>query len=112
MTKHTPLIALAVLAAPVAMADSFQNMSDATLDSADASARIAASGTQVALGAVAVPLAGLGALAEAGGETATEISADLWDVANAPLKVDDAVVIAQPLPELGVAPTPLKEDTE
>ena len=100
MHKSQTLILLAVIASPLAMADSFQNMSDATLDSADASARLAASGTQVALGAVAVPLAGLGALAEAGGETATEISADLWDVANTPLKVDDAVVIAQPLPEM------------
>ena len=100
MHKSQILFLLAVFASPIAMADSFQNMSDATLDSADASARLAASGTQVALGAVAVPLAGLGALAEAGGETATEISADLWDVANTPLKVDDAVVIAQPLPDM------------
>lgn len=112
MTKHQTLIALALLTAPVAMADSFQNMSEATLDSADASARLAASGTQVALGAVAVPLAGLGALAEAGGETATEISADLWDVANTPLKVDDAVVIAQPLPDLDGRITTSTEGTE
>ncbi|MEL6414545.1 MAG: hypothetical protein AAFQ15_06350, partial [Pseudomonadota bacterium] len=48
----------------------------------------------------AIPLAGLGALAEAGGETATEISADLWDTANAPLKVDDTIIVPQPMPDL------------
>lgn len=100
MSTKSILLIAAALSAPVAMADSFQNMSDATADSAEASARIVASGGQVALGAVAVPLAGLGALAEAGGEAATDISADLWDVANTPLKVDAAVVVAQPLPDL------------
>ena len=111
MTYKSILLIATALSAPVAMADSFQNMSEATADSVDASARIVASGGQVALGAVAVPLAGLGALAEAGGEAATEISSDLWDVANTPLKVDNAVIVAQPLPDLSaVSPTPRDGD--
>lgn len=83
-----------------AYADSFKNFSEAAGDSADAGSRVVAAGGQVALGAVAVPLAAAGALAEGAGGAAGDIAEDLWDTANAPLTVDDAVVVAQPAPSL------------
>lgn len=86
--------------AGVAGADSFQNLSDATGDSANASGRVVAAGGQVALGAVAVPLALVGAGVESTGNAATEIAGDLWDVANAPLEVDEDIAMAQPLPDV------------
>ncbi len=101
------LAALAGLAIPItAMADSLGNMSQAVGDSADASARIVAAGGQVALGAVAIPLAGIGGLSEATGSAATHISNDLWSAANAPLKIEDTVVMAQPAPKVPYRPTP------
>jgi hypothetical protein len=79
---------------------SMENASNAASDSADASARLVASGGQVVLGAIAVPLAVAGGVAEGTGAVAGDISKDLWDAANAPLVVDDAVAIAQPIPDL------------
>ncbi len=99
--------ALAAFAVPVAHADdggSGANMSEALIDSADASARIVASGGQVMMGAVAVPLALAGGLSEATGAGVTDISETLWDGANAPLVVDDAVVMAQPAPSVPRTP--------
>ncbi len=89
-----------------ATADSLGNMSKAVGDSADASARIVAAGGQVALGAVAIPLAGIGGLSEATGSAATHISNDLWSAANAPLKIEDTVVMAQPAPNVPHRPAP------
>jgi len=101
------LAALAGLAfTGAAMADSLGNMSQAVGDSADASARIVAAGGQVALGAVAIPLAGIGGLSEATGSAATHISNDLWSAANAPLKIEDTVVMAQPAPRVPQLPVP------
>ncbi|MEM9938645.1 MAG: hypothetical protein AAF768_07355 [Pseudomonadota bacterium] len=96
-----PILALAVIAPPgLAHADSFQNASQAAADSAEASARLVASGVQVTLGAAAVPLAASGAAANAGGSAANAIAGDLWETANAPLTVDDDIAMAQPLPSL------------
>lgn len=100
--KHAYLAstAMALLLATPASGDSLGNASQAVGDSADASARIVASGGQIALGAVAIPLAASGALTEATGEAATEISEDLWATANAPLKVDDRVIVPQAAPNV------------
>lgn len=105
--KHTIFTAsiMALGIAGVAHADSFQNFSEAAGDSAEASARIVASGGQVAMGAVAIPLAAIGGLTEASGEAATAISDDLWQAANAPLTVDDDVVMAQPAPSVPHSPS-------
>ena len=84
----------------VAQADSFQNFSEATGDSAQAGARVVAAGGQVAIGAIAVPLAAAGALAEGAGGAANHIADDMWTAANAPLTVSDEVVVAQPPPSL------------
>lgn len=92
--------ALALMVASPATADSLRNASQAVGDSADAGSRIVAAGGQIALGAVAIPLAASGALTEASGKAATEISEDLWATANAPLTVDDRVVMPQPAPNV------------
>ena len=97
------IAALAVVAVSAcAHADSLNNFSDAVGDSGEASARVTAAGGQVAVGAVAVPLAAVGGLTEATGNAANVIANDLWDIANAPLEVDEDVVIAQPLPKPSV----------
>lgn len=83
-----------------AHADSFKNFSEATGDSANASARVVAAGGQVAIGAVAIPLAASASLVEGTGHAANVIADDLWAAANAPLTVSDDVVIAQPPPSL------------
>lgn len=98
--SHLLLAGSAIALALPAHADSFGNASEAAGDSLEASARIVAAGGQIALGAVAVPLAAVGAVSEAGGEAATTISEDMWETANAPLKVDDRVVVAQPAPSV------------
>lgn len=107
ITAIAGLTAIAITI-PLAGADSFRNMSTAVGDSADASARIVASGGQVLVGAVAVPLAAVGGLSEATGQAAGSIASDMWDTANAPLIIDEAVVIAQPAP---VVPEPPKTTT-
>jgi len=91
---------VAVLFAEGAFADSFQNASTASKDSAEASGRLAASGVQVTLGAVAVPLAAVGAVAQGAGDVALTISGDLWDAANQPLEVSGEVLTALPPPDL------------
>ncbi|MEL6568931.1 MAG: hypothetical protein AAFQ22_10970 [Pseudomonadota bacterium] len=101
MSLKCSLLAASAMALTVpAYADSLGNASQAAADSAEASTRIVAAGGQIALGAVAIPLAAAGAVAEGGGQAATEISEDLWATANAPLKVDERVVIAQPAPSV------------
>ncbi|MAK62295.1 MAG: hypothetical protein CMK09_15100 [Ponticaulis sp.] len=86
----------------VAQADSFNNFSEAVGDSAEAGSRVVAAGGQVALGAVAVPLAAVGAVVEGAGDTAGNIANDMWGAANTPLQVSDEVVVAQPAPTLNV----------
>ncbi len=85
---------------PVAHADSIANLSEATADSSEASARIVAAGGQVVLGAVALPLAITGSAANASGTALNESSEVMWDAANTPLRVDDRIAIAQPLPRI------------
>lgn len=94
------LAATACLLAPVAAADSAQNFSDAAGDSSQASAQIVAAGGQVALGAVALPLTIGGEITAAAGQGVADAGEALWDVANAPLKVDDRVALAQPAPDV------------
>lgn len=83
-----------------ANADSFTNFSEAAGDSAEASSRVIAAGGQVALGAAAIPLSVIGSGADLVGEASHSLSDELWTAANAPLKVDDDVVIAVPPPSL------------
>lgn len=90
----------AMLLAESAFADSTQNASGASKDSAEASAKLAASGVQLTMGAVAVPLAVVGAAAAGTGEVALAISEGLWAGANAPLEVSDEVLTALPPPVL------------
>jgi hypothetical protein len=90
----------AMLFAEGALADSFQNASTASKDSAEASARLAASGVQVTMGAVAVPLAAVGAVTQGAGDVALTIIGGLWDAANEPLEVSGEVLTALPPPDL------------
>jgi hypothetical protein len=93
----------AMLFAEGALADSFQNASSESKDSAEASARLAASGVsgvEVTMGAVAVPLAAVGAVTQGAGEVALTISGGLWDAANEPLEVSGEVLTALPPPDL------------
>ncbi|MDJ0921976.1 MAG: hypothetical protein QNI84_12685 [Henriciella sp.] len=103
------LIVSVMAGSGLAHADSFQNASQAAADSAEASARLVASGVQVTLGATAVPLAASGAVANAGGSAANQIAGDLWDAANAPLTVDDDIAMAQPLPRLNQDVGPVEQ---
>lgn len=96
----------AMLLAESAFADSTQNASNASKDSAEASAKLAASGVQLTMGAVAVPLAVAGAVTAGAGDVALAISADLWEGANAPLEVSDEVLTALPPPVLTGADAP------
>lgn len=103
MFRALPLLLLAGTAltvGPPAQADSFRNVSDATGESLQSSAQLSAAGSQVALGAVALPLAAVGAVTEGSGALTTEISDALWETANAPLAVDDDIAIAQPAPSV------------
>jgi hypothetical protein len=96
-------MAMAALFAQGAFADSFGNASAASADSAEASARLAASGVQVTMGAVAIPLTAVGGLTMEAGEATFDLGLDLWDAANAPLEVSDEVVTALPPPVLAGA---------
>lgn len=98
--RLTFLAASAIALALPSQADSLGNASQATADSLEAGSRVVAAGGQIALGAVAIPLAAAGTIAEGGGQAATDISGDLWEAANAPLQVDERVVIADPAPNV------------
>ncbi len=96
---------IACLLAPAAFADSAQNLSQAAGDSSEASAQIVAAGGQVALGAVALPLIIGGEITAATGKGAAGGGEMLWDAANAPLKLDDRIALAQPAPQVPRLPT-------
>lgn len=83
-----------------AFADSLENFSIAVGGSAQASVELLASGAQVTVGAVAVPLEISGAVLDGSGHLSTEFANELWAVANAPISVDDDIVIAQEPPSL------------
>lgn len=95
----TALISPFVLGA-VAQADSLNNFSEAVGDSADASARIVASGGQVVIGATALPLALAGTGLEGAGQLSKDMANELWGTTNTPLKIDEDIVIAQTPPTL------------
>lgn len=110
-SRSAPLATLAVFAAlllatpaSAEQVESLRNGSQATGDSLEASARLVASGGQVVLGAIAVPLAASGAILEGTGQAADAIASDLWDAANTPLKIDDAIIMAAPPPQLPARP--------
>lgn len=100
---------VAALVAEGAFADSFQNASTASGDSAEASARLAASGAQITLGAVAIPLQAIGGLTVAAGESVNWIGEEFWDAANQPLTVSEEVLTAVPPPAL-LSPAGSRED--
>lgn len=116
MNTRLSFLAAAALAAALtagpAAADSLQNASDATGDSLEASARIVASGGQIVLGAVAIPLTAGGGLSEATGEAAADSGEALWQTANAPLVVDDAVMVAAPPPDVPRLPRDVQAKRE
>ena len=100
---------VAALAAEGAFADSFQNASTASKDSAEASARLAVSGVQITLGAVAIPLEAIGGLTAEAGDSVAWLSGQLWDAANEPLTITEDVLTAVPPPVLS-APGPAREE--
>ena len=104
------MIAIGLIAS--AHADSFENTSQAAGNSVEASAELAAAGSQVALGAVAQPLSAAGILVESTGHASIEAGADSWDAANAPLTIGDDIVLAQPAPVVPRLPQPTPPVTE
>ena len=109
MKRLTIVSALsAFLTIGAAHADSVNNFSQAAGDSAEASARVIAAGGQVAVGAVALPLAAAGTIVEGTGSAVGELANDLWDAANTPLEVDDDIVIAQGPPTLSAISQEIK----
>jgi len=80
--------------------DSFRNLSDAAGDSAEAGGRLVAAGGQVAIGAIAVPIASAGTVVAGAGSAAIVVADGMWDAANAPLIVDEEIVISQPAPNV------------
>lgn len=89
--------------ADAAFADSLQNFSTASADSAEASARLSASGAQITLGAVAIPLQAVGGLTEAAGTATSWLGEEMWEAANTPLTVSEDVLSAVPPPSLAPA---------
>lgn len=102
--KIAAAAAAALALATATMAQSSANMSEAIGDSAEASTRIVAAGGQIVIGAVAVPLALAGGLSEGTGNVAGSLAEGMWDAANAPLTVDEAVVMPQPAPDVPRTP--------
>lgn len=80
--------------------DSFRNLSDAAGDSAEAGGRLVAAGGQVAIGAVAIPIASAGTAVAGVGSAAIVVADGMWDTANAPLEIDEEIVISQPAPDV------------
>lgn len=91
---------VAALVAEGAFADSFQNASTASGDSAEASARLAASSAQITLGAVAIPLQAVGGITTATGDAVSWFAEEFWEAANEPLTISDDVLTAVPPPVL------------
>jgi hypothetical protein len=83
-----------MIAALPASADSGAKVSNAAANSAEASAELTAEGAQLALGAVAVPLAAAGATFNGVGDASGEVAAASRELANKPLDITDDVVIA------------------
>ncbi len=102
-------LVVATLTAEGAFADSFQNASTASGDSAEASTRLAASGAQLTLGAVAIPLQAADELSTAVGEASSWVGEDLWETANEPLTVSNEVLTAVPPPALTPPTSPREE---
>lgn len=101
----------ALISAPAFGQASFRNASTGSEASAEASERAAeaaailsASGVQVSMGAVAVPLALSGAGVEAAGASVGALGDALWDGANTEITIDDAVIVAAPPPNVPADP--------
>lgn len=101
-----------LLAAPVIAQESVETASqaadqsvDASEQSAEASVLMTAAGVQVASGASALPLAASGAGVESAGGASVAAGDAMWDAANTPIVIDDAVMMAGPAPDVAMAET-------
>lgn len=115
MMKHlTPAIAAAALfAVPGLAQESAQNASDGSEQSAQGSEQLAeaaavltGSGIQVVMGAAALPIASAAVTLDSAGEVTMGVADVMWEGANAPLVIDDAVIMAGPAPDAAMAGTP------
>jgi hypothetical protein len=84
--------------------DSLGNVSTASGDSLEASARLAEAGVKTVVGVVALPFVAVGAIAESGGGAVRQSGEAVWDSANGPLEIGNDTVIAQGRPSVPYEP--------
>ena len=93
--------------------DSVQGSSEALADSVEASAQLSAAGVKLTMGAVAIPLGVAAGSVELTGESAGLIANELWTAANAPLVIDDEIIIAPDgPPQVPAEPEPAVKESE
>lgn len=102
MKQFSTAAAVAALcAAPAAYAQSVDDSSEAVAGSGEAAAKLSAAGVKTAVGSAAVPLGSAAATTTLAGASAGAVAEGMWESANAPLKVDDEVVLqADPPPNV------------
>jgi len=93
--------AMLALVAPAAHAqDSVANVSKAAGDSAIATAEMSEAGVKLTAGAVSVPVAVVGALAEGTGKVMKDAGLNALHFANEPLEISPETMAAQPAPRV------------
>ncbi|WAC46870.1 hypothetical protein OVA03_09080 [Asticcacaulis sp. SL142] len=97
---YTALLISACLTTSALAQDSVTNTSDASGESAVATAQLTSAGVQVASGVVAIPVVIAGSAAESTGMVARSSGEALWEAANTPLEVSPETVVAQPAPQV------------
>lgn len=94
-------VATALMAASSVHAqDSMANVSKASVDSAVAVGEMTEAGVKVVGGAVALPVAAVGILAESAGKALHQGGKAMWDSANGPLEITPQTLTAQPAPRV------------
>ena len=92
---------IALMAASSAQAqDSLANASKASADSAVAVGEMTEAGVKVVGGAVALPVAAVGILAEGAGKALHQGGMAMWQSANGPLEITPQTLTAQPAPNV------------
>lgn len=92
---------MALMAASSAEAqDSLANASKASADSAVAVGEMTEAGVKVVGGAVALPIAAVGIVAEGAGKALHQGGKAMWESANGPLEITPQTLTAQPAPHV------------
>jgi hypothetical protein len=92
---------MALMATSSAQAqDSLANASKASADSAVALGEMTEAGVKVVGGAVALPIAAVGIVAEGAGKALHQGGKAMWESANGPLEITPQTLTAQPTPQV------------